>query len=235
MNSYLVTITEPWQVPAVVYETRKLAAQEPLHVLLEHAEKPNVVRGRFQPFEGHGVTEVRRPDGGLSWYHPKTFCLIRGECTSSPRSVALLQEQWGEFLKDLLSGNGYARKSLAYRESDLYISNGHPELHLMGMSAWVPGSNGVYVRVQRACWYESDPIKDIETLLRADNIDPVEFRKKFALVKRGFFAGLMQYFKAMEVNVYDFVSQESIDSAELLQKEPGGKVRGSCIGGRTDT
>lgn len=235
MKSYLVTITEPWQTPAVVYEARRRAVQEPLQVLLEHAEAPNVVRGRFQPFEKHGVTEVRRPDGGLSWYHPKTFCLIRGERTSSPRSVALLQEQWGEFLKVLLSGHCYSAKNLVYRESDLYIRNGGPELHLIGMSAWVPGTNGDYVRVQRACWYESDPIRNIETLLRADNIDPVEFRKKFALVKRGFFAGLMQDFKAQQVHVYDFISQESIDGAELLQKKPGSDVRGSCIGGRTYT
>ncbi len=235
MKSYLVTITEAWQTPAVVYEVRKRAAMEPLHVLLEHAEEPNVVRGRNQPFEGKGFTEIRRPDGGLSWYHPKTFCLIQGEPTQHPCMIAQLQEGWGELLKGLLSVRGYARDSLVYRESDLYFKNGEPERQLMGMSGWISREGGVDVRVQRACWYESDPIRDIGGLLRSDGIDPNEFKKKLALIRRGFFAGVMHDLNAKEIDVYDFVSDESTKLAGLLQKVSGGTLRGSCIMGRTDT
>ncbi len=235
MKSYLVTITEAWQTPAVVYEVRKRAAKEPLHVLLEHAEEPNVVRGRNQPFEGKGFPEIRRPDGGLSWYHPKTFCLIQGEPASHPRMIAELQEGWGELLKGLLSTSGYERDKLIYRESDLYFKNGEPERQIMGMSGWISRHGSVDVRVQRACWYEQDPTRDISALLRADGIDPVKFRRKLCLVKRGFFAGVMHDLGAKEIDVYDFVSDESRRSAESLQHLPGGTLRGSCIMGRTDT
>jgi hypothetical protein len=234
MKSYLVAITEAWQTPAVVYEVRKRAAIEPLQVLLEHAEEPNVVRGRNQPFEGKGFQEIRRPDGGLSWYHPKTFCFILGVPSKHPRRVARFQEAWGELLKEMLFVKGYERASLVYRDSDLYFKNGGPERQLMGMSGWISREGSVDVRVQRACWYEQDPLRDIGALLRADGIDPAEFRRNFVLVKRGFFAGLMQSLTAKEVDVYDFVSDESIKLAGLLQKAPGGPLRGSCIMGRTE-
>ena len=235
MTSYLITITDPMQIPAVVYEVRNRAAKGPLHVLLEHCESPNVVRGRNQPFENKGFTEIRRPDGGLSWYHPKTFCLIQGAPTKHPRMVAQLQEGWGELLKNLLSENGYRRENLVYRDSDLFVKNGVPERQLMGMSGWISKAQDVDVKVHRACWYEWDPVSDIAGLLRADKIDPFKFRERLALVRRGFFAYLMGELRAKEVDANGFISKYSRNKASLLQEESGGDIRGSCIMGRTDT
>ena len=52
-RAYVIKITEPMQVPAVVYETgrRVVESRKSLSVLLAHQEEPNVMRGKNQPLE----------------------------------------------------------------------------------------------------------------------------------------------------------------------------------------
>jgi len=222
-KAYVLRITEPMQIPAVVYEMRMRVAQsqEPLHILLDHQEEPTVVRGICQPLENLRINEIKRPDAGLSWYHPKTLCLTRG--LPSP-GLKLQQERWSDHLMDLLSQRGYDRDSLVYDGRDVYRNNGSKK-QLAGLSAWM--SQGV--KIQRACWYEEDPIPEITELLKADGIDPKEFSEAFQLIHKGFFDYLINKLQAQEIDVQDFISTESGLEALVLQKKTDGHQRGSCI------
>lgn len=231
MKAYRVVIKLPLQIPAIVYETRKRAAEKPLWVLLDHQEPPNVVRGMSQPFEKHkGVVEVKRPDGGLSWYHPGTYCLILGEKTDKTFNHNNIQREWGDKLKGLLHLHEYDPADLAYENSDIFYMNGSTR-HLMGMSGWVSKEGKQLVKVQRACWYEQNPMDDISDLLRADKIDPQAFEKKLALVNDGFCEYLSVLLKAKDVPAEDFITKESWMKARELQKRQSGSYRGSCVMG----
>ncbi len=230
MKAYVMKITEPMQIPAVVYETRERTAIEPLVVFLEHCEEPNIVRGRSQPLEKPHITEIKRPDGGLSWYHPGTYCMMRGRMKHE-ESVAASQEDWGHALRILLASFGYPREKLSYRDSDVYFTNGH-EKHLVGLSGWRPKASGNIVEVQRACWYERNPLPDIAHLLEADGIAPEHFEAKLETVHAGFFDMLLNESRAEAINVTDFISIDSTYQALELQKKKEGGLRGACVMGR---
>ncbi len=233
MRAYLLKVTDKMQIPAVVYEVLASVHEEPVYVFLEHHEPPNIMRGRNQPLDNPSVDEGKRPDGGLSWPHSGTFCLMRARLTKDPKNVGKAQALWGDDLKGLLSAQGYDGRSIVYRDSDLYIRNGS-EKHLMGLSGLVSG-NGQSVIVQRACWYERDPLPNIEHLLKADGIDPKTFKEKLQLVKPGFFAYSLDLFKPEEVDPCDFISIGSMADAVDLQKQKGGNVRGYCVLGRQNS
>lgn len=247
MKTYHIVIKQPLQIPAIVYETRKRAAEKPLWVLLDHQEQPNVVRGMSQPFERHkGITEIKRPDGGLSWYHPGTYCLILGEKTDKLYDHSTKQQEWGDKLKGLLHLHGHDPSLLKYNNSDIFYVNGSTK-HLMGMSGWIGKEKdkpaigkekseirketAKPVKIQRACWYEQNPIQDISDMLRADGISPSAFEKRLALVNKGFFAYLTDLFKAQKVPAEQFISDESWIRARELQKRQSGSYRGSCVMG----
>jgi hypothetical protein len=238
MKAYRIAIKQPLQIPAVVYETRKRAAEKPLWVLLEHQEQPNVVRGMSQPFEKHrGVVEIKRPDGGLSWYHPGTYCLILGEKTDKFYDHKAIQQEWGDKVKGLLHLHGHNPSLLKYDNSDILYVNGSAK-HLIGMSGWIGKEKDrpaiekeKPIKIQRACWYEQSPIQDISDMLRADGISPSAFEKRLALVNKGFFTYLAGLFKAQEVSADMFISDESWICARELQKRKSGSYRGSCVMG----
>ena len=222
-NTYCIEITDAVQIPAVVYETKKRALKESLYILLDHKEGPNVVRGQPQPLDKReGITVVRRPDGGLSWYHTNgSFCLTKGEPASSYKTY---QREWGEKVIDLLSWS-YDINGLAYKDADIYNGSGK---QLIGTSGWV--SHGA--RINRACWYEQDPIPAITDLLLADGIDPQNFSQALQVVKKGFFDYLAESLKAKKINMQEFLSLESILEAEKLQNIREGTIRGSCVLGK---
>ncbi len=233
MKAYHIVIKQPLQIPAIVYETRMRAAEKPLWVLLDHKEPPNVVRGMSQPFEKHkGITEIKRPDGGLSWYHPGTYCLILGEKTDKLYDHRTKQQEWGDKLKGLLHLHGHDPTLLKYENSDIFYMNGATK-HLMGMSGWIGKERSNLVKIQRACWYEQSPIRDISDMLRADKISPAAFEKRLALVDKGFCGYLKELFKTHEVPAEQFISQESWVRARELQKRESGTYRGSCVMGNT--
>jgi hypothetical protein len=231
MNAYHIVIKQPLQIPAIVYETRKRAAKHPLWVLLDHQEQPNVVRGVSQPFEKHKrIVEIKRPDGGLSWYHPRTFCLIKGEKTKNLYNHQELQQDWGDKLKGLLHLHDYDPGMLKYSSADIFYVNGSTK-HLVGMSGWIGREKQDVVKVQRACWYEQNPVKDISDMLKADGISPAAFEKRLALVKEGFYAYLKGLFEAQKTSADQFISKESWARANELQKRKSGTYRGSCVMG----
>ncbi len=229
MKAYRIIIKDPMQTPAIVYETRKRAEQKPLWVLLDHQEQPNVVRGASQPFEKHkGIVEIKRPDGGLSWYHSGTYCLMIGETTGKLFNHQEVQQEWGDKLKGLLHLHGYDPVALEYENSDIFFMNGKRK-HLIGMSGWIGSENGKLAKIQRACWYEQSPMIEISDMLRADKIDPKAFEKRLAIVEKGFYAYLSELLKAQEISAEKFISKESQDLADKLQKRTFGTYRGSCV------
>jgi hypothetical protein len=77
VESYLVDITEPIQIPAIVYELRDRGKEGLVRVFLNHIEEPNIVRGVGQRIKGDlGVCEIKRLDGGKTWYHGRTKCFM---------------------------------------------------------------------------------------------------------------------------------------------------------------
>ncbi len=230
MKAYVMRITEPMQIPAVVYEAQARAAIEPVYVFLDHQERPNVVRGRFQPMEGHaGITEVKRPDGGLSWAHPHTRCMIRAQPDDGD-SIANGQESWGNGLRAWLAKRGYRTSSIVYNNSDLYLVNGSTK-HIMGMSGKIGKQNGGMVKLQRACWYEKNPMDDIADILKADGIDPYTFKQRLQLVQPGLFETIVDRLQAEEVLAEKFISPASWQRAVKLQTCTSGSQRGYCVTG----
>ena len=230
MKAYFMRITEPMQIPAVVYETQARAVSEPVYVFLDHQEKPNVVRGRFQPMEGHeGITEIKRPDGGLSWAHPHTRCMILAQ-PKDRSCIASSQESWGNSLKDWLVRKGYRASSITYSNSDLYLVNGSTK-HIMGMSGRIGKENGRMVKLQRACWYEKNPMEDISDILKADKIDPCAFKQRLQLVQPGLFETIVDKFQPEEVLADEFISPASVQRAVKLQACTKGSYRGYCVTG----
>jgi hypothetical protein len=222
-TSYILRITDPMQIPAAVYETRERARHSPLHVLLEHREEPNVIRGVDQPMTESGVLQIKRPDGGLSWYHPGTFCLMWGAPSSN---LAVNQMAWGNRVKGLLSSVGYEPPSLEYQDADIYLNNGTPQRRqLVGLSARI----GKGFRVHRACWYEADPVPGISHMLRADGIDPRDFSNALAVVEGGLFGYLINNLDSQETDAGSFISGVSMEKARALQTETSGSKVGSCV------
>jgi len=231
IEKYLVDITDVSQIPAVVYEVRERAKEKALYVFLDHKEAPNVVRGRFQPLENskHRL-EVRRPDGGFSWYHASTYCLMYGKPIASVIDAEVAQKAWGERVKHFLASfSSQYRTNVRWKNSDLYI--GPDKKHLVGMSGW--NSSGDGVRLHRACWYERDPIPDISDLLRADGINPEKFANSLQVVEKGFYNYLLDFFKPLRKSAQEFISQANMDKAHDLQKKKGqASARGSCVMGQ---
>jgi len=224
-TTYKITITNAMQTPAIVYETLERAKSAPLRILLEHEEPPNIVRGTMQELTRPRHHEVRRPDGGFSWYHAGTFCFMYAEPVPSVASKKHSdpQEDWGERIKHHLSAfSGKYGANLKYDNSDIFVDG----KHLVGMSARTAQG----VRVQRACWYEQNPILEISDLLIADGISPQAFASKLAIVEPGFFQYFMEQLEPSNISAQEFVSPLSKSRARELQRKTGKpKSRGSCV------
>jgi hypothetical protein len=87
------------------------------------------------------------------------------------------------------------------------------------------------VKLQRACWYEKNPLDDIADMLKADGINPNDFKQRLQLVQPGLFESIADKLQAEEVRVEDFISPESWQRARKLQLCTNGSYRGSCVMG----
>lgn len=244
MRSYRVTIDEPIEIIAAVYETKQRAANEgeTIEVLLDHQEEPNVVRGYGEPLvydegeEGcHAADEgkiVKRPDGGLSWYHSSTGCYMRAEPgTADIEDIEEQRDQWMDRLTGLaaeVTGDEIEDDGM-----DVYTAEGN---QLMGASSdhrdlsdGEIGYNGD-ADLQRSCWYEAGPKDErLDSLLQDDGIDPDAFYESIAIPKSSLLALLDDQLDPEYVRAEDFVSSESMEMAERLQENTDGRVQGSCV------
>ena len=235
-EAYLLRITEPIQIPAVTFETMFRGRDKTIFVILEHQEGSCIVRGRDE-FRRGFPKEVKRPDSGKTWYHSTgSRCLtlaqpyqLHAKYSSDPKLLAgnFLQD-WGREIIDLLVKTGHTG-NFFYDKGDIYEKNGSEGKgpQIIGLSGRIVNSEGV--RLHRACWYEVDPISEIEPLLVRDKENPLEFRRRLSIANRGVFDYMVRRLNAQPIDIKEFVSDGSFQSANELQEYVGTKEPQSCV------
>ncbi len=228
IETYLVDIVEPIQIPAVVYELKQRGIEKHIRVFLNHTEKANIVRGNAQKIHGDlGVVEIKRPDGGKTWYHGKTKCMMEARPIETSKGFDVKKEinLWGEKIIELISEYHREYQNLQFINSDVYTQEG---IQIVGASGHL--SNKVFTT--RSCWYDSDPLEDVIQLLKVDKTEEEiqHFLKSFGLLSESFFPGLLKLYGAKKVLAQDFISKSNLEEALKLQNFKSGHIIGSCIG-----
>lgn len=223
MKSYLIRVKEPIEIPAITIETKERAKKGALFALLAHEEDPNIVRAEHEGlYPRNGISVVRRPDGGNTWYHSsKSRCITFAKPVDKYAKTD--QNIWGEYMVSLFGG--FSLKSLNYSRGDLYQDNGRQTIGLSGRIDRLQR-----FRLHRACWYEANPKKEIEHLLEADGVDMESFLENTDIAK-GFFDHAIYILKPKEVLAQDYISKSSMEKAIELQKAERVIPPKTCIGG----
>lgn len=225
---YIIDITEPEQIPAVVIESEKRARETgtPQEYMLNHIEEPNAVRGYSQPLDGG----IRRPDGGLTWYHNKTGCLNRAYPLPDVDKRGQQQEAWGETAASIIAAaEANDEHGYTWQDADIYTDEGQ----IAGTSA--ANRNGI--RIERACWYEDHPRDEaFDTLLEDDTVDIDAFYDVLVVPNDSIIDHLAEkheYEHIGEEEITGFISAESEARMKALQEHETGERRGSCLLGPT--
>lgn len=221
---YLIEIQEPIQIPAVVIESKKRAQETgtPQEYILDHQEEPNAIRGYSQPLDGG----IRRPDGGLTWYHNMTGCLNRAYPMDDTDRRGHQQQAWGETVKTLMASvEGTSSDAYTWHNADIYTEEGQ----ITGTSA----RNRDGIRIERACWYEDDPASEVfDSLLQEDGIKPERFYDQVVIPSNSVIdhLGTEHHYRVIDEDELDqFISDESMEEAKHLQEIETGTRRGSCL------
>jgi len=243
MQRYHVTVEEPIDIIASVYETKQRAdeSDEAIEVILDHQEDPNVVRGYGEPLVypeidtdiddpgDHDI--VRRPDGGLSWYHSKTGCYMRATSgTSTIEAIDTQRQDWMDEIKGLLQD--VTGTHIDDDGMDIYTGDGgqiagasSDHRDLTDESIGYSGN----ADLQRACWYEDDPEDDdLDRLLERDGIDPEEFYDSITVPGRSLLERLEEQ-ETSHIGSSAFITEASMEMAQRLQDRDGGHMTGSCV------
>ena len=235
----IVVIDEPLHIPGVVYELERFSKQinEPIYTLLDHQEESCIIRGVDQSFSGdfqedyrlcNSIPEIKRQDGGNSWYHGGTTCLLKTfpKKEFPQKAHTKTMEDWHKQLQQLYTS--YSGEELFYdrKSADLYVDRDF-STQLMGTSQ--------YNSIMRACWYESGvSLDEISELVKRDpqveNLN--DFRESLGFVKQGFFHYL-EYVLGFQdkMSSHEFISNSSLEKALLLQQKQGSLV-GPCVSGK---
>lgn len=223
MNSgktYERKVQTPEEIDNLVGELHKRTGEKGFtRLFLDHEEEPNIVRGRNQQLvheENENISEVRRRDGGKTWYHDDTKCFMLGIPDGSDKFREVYMEQWGQLLINELEELGY---DTFMADSDIYDSETGQQL--VGMS----GSSNDSTSVVRACWYEEEP--EIDELLEADGENPEEFSEKYRTVK-GLYKRLTGQIKP-ETAEDDFISEKVLAEEQNYGGNGDNWIEGSCI------
>lgn len=216
--SYEWKVQEPDEIDELVGELHRRSSENGFtRLFLDHLEEPNIVRGRNQDLRFNGeIPEVRRRDGGKTWYHDDTKCFMLGVPDGSDKFRETYMEQWGDLIINQLEELGYD----AFRaESDIYEAGTGRQL--VGMS----GSSTDTSTVLRACWYEEEP--GIDHLLEADGEEPGEFHERYETVE-----GLYEKLKDQvdpDTAGEDFISEEIRQQENDYGNRNSNSLEGPCI------
>lgn len=215
--SYERKVQTPEEIDNLVGELHSRTVEEGFtQLFLDHEEEQNIVRGRNQLLEHNSeVPEVKRRDGGKTWYHDDTKCFMLGVPDGADKFRETYMEQWGKLIIDELKELGY---DAFMAESDIYEAETGRQL--VGLS----GSSTDSSTVLRACWYEEEP--DIDHLLEADHQNPEEFHDSYDTIK-GLYEKLTDQLRP-EPAGNEFISQEIRDEENDYTTSPPG-LKGSCI------
>jgi hypothetical protein len=215
-------IQEPEEIAETVEETHLRAEDEAIRVMLDHEEEKNIVRGRGNPYrhqDEEDITETRRRDGGLAWYHDDTRCLMVAVPNDGAKSSQQYMQVWGDTLASYLEEMGYSAERIG---SDIYDTETGEQL--VGLSGSISDESAV----MRACWYEGEP--EIDDLLRADGIEPEDFYSSIQTVE-----GLYDHFaERFDPEEEYFISEEAREAKEEYIEREEGWIRGSCVLGSDD-
>lgn len=218
-KSYERKVQDPEEIDDLVGELDRRTQENGFtHLFLDHEEEPNIVRGRNQELlhEDSDIPEVRRRDGGKTWYHDDTRCFMLGIPDGSDKFRKVYMEQWGKLLINELEELGY---DAFMADSDIY--DAETGRQLVGMS----GSNNSSTSIVRACWYEEEP--EIDELLEADGENPEEFHEKYETVE-GLYNRLRDQTEP-ELAGENFLSEEIQDQENDYSRDRDNWIKGPCI------
>ena len=219
-KSYERKVQEPDEIDDLVGEVHERTLENGFtRLFLDHEEEQNIVRGRNQELlhqDRPEIPEVRRRDGGKTWYHDDTRCFMLGIPDGTDKFREVYMEQWGKLLIDELEELGY---DAFIADSDIY--DAETGRQLIGMS----GSNNKKSSVLRACWYEEDP--EIDELLEADNQDPEKFHERYDTVE-GLYSRLREHLDPVQVGE-DFISEEIREDENDYSSSTDNWIEGTCI------
>ena len=218
-KSYERKVQDPEEIDDLVGELDRRTQENGFtRLFLDHEEEPNIVRGRNQKLlhEDSDIHEVRRRDGGKTWYHDDTKCFMLGIPDGSDKFREVYMEQWGKLLINELEELGY---DAFMADSDIY--DAETGRQLVGMS----GSNNSSTSIVRACWYEEDP--EIDELLEADGENPEEFHEKYDTVE-GLYNRLREQTEP-ELAGENFLSEKIRDQENDYSRDRDNWIEGPCI------
>lgn len=239
MKSFEYIVEDPVEIQGLVEELHLEAEDKATSIFLDHQEEPNIVRGYGQPLihnESPEIPEIRRGDGGLSWYHLDDFtkCFMIGVPSNDSKNNREITRAWGNLLVNELEDLGY-NVELEHPDEDTDFNGFRgPDIYdaetgrqLIGLSASQTNSSSVL----RACWYEDDleevGSESFEKLLEEDGISPREFYSSVEPVE-DFYEHLTG--KLDPETVYsDFISDGAFDAVEEYNEREKGYIHGSCV------
>lgn len=233
-----VIIQHPLHIPAVIETSRQICEEvgDSFYVLLKHEEEPCIIRGRGQAFSGTfertlgyhtfaGIPEIKRQDGGNSWYHGDTTCFLRVSPYNKSKKFSheSFMEGWQETVKQLYEIFSKDQLQTLKGDPDLYRNNENNS-QIFGTSGW---NNSI----ARACWYEEN-LTDKSTLEYLISIDPQgDFKNSLGFAQDGFREFIQYGFSIFEeIPSSQYITDSSYSRALALQRKSGNLI-GSCIGG----
>lgn len=239
MKSFEYIVEDPIEIQGLVEELHLEAEDKVTSIFLDHQEEPNIVRGYGQPLlhkQKPDIPEIRRGDGGLSWYHLDNFtkCFMIGVPSEDSKNNREITRAWGNLLVNELKELGYSAELEhpdkntdfdGFRGPDIYDTESGGQL--VGLSASQTDSSSVL----RACWYEDDleevASESFEKLLEADNISPSVFYDSVEPLE-DFYNHLTS--KLNPETVYsDFVSEDAFNAVKDYNEREEGYVHGACV------
>ena len=247
-SNRIVIVEDPLHIPMIIskiqYESSRV--QEPFYTFLKHEEEPSIIRGRNQPMMGKfssesqihllgGIPEIKRQDGGGTWYHGSTMCLIKTYPKSNNRKIVDGFEQWHDEIREFYQGFLEEKLGSTPIAGGLYFQRGEADIYLISSGRQLFGtsaSNDIW----RTCWYEGDDTqrKSIIELARKDPqvVDIGAFERALGFVEDGFGEYVRNSIGFLEpISSGNFISRHSIEEAYQLQRRDGNIV-GPCISGQ---
>ena len=224
MQGIAVNQREVDQTGGIVYQAAEEANDlgEPLNFSIRHYEDPhvNLGRGLEELSDVPSELQFRRPGGGGYVEHDQTFCYGIAIPKEHPKEgLEAGRSELGHQLEELIEDNSSLNPFYDHSDGDIYdLDSG---LQILGVGAADISEEFGTATVVRACMYPEVPSSGLYQHGSADqNIQPVE---NLESVRQALEEGFM------EKEVSEFVSEENMSRAEILQDENGFRPAEPCF------
>lgn len=224
MQGIAVNQREVDQTGGIVYQAAEEANDlgKPLNFSIRHYEDPhvNLGRGLEELSDVPSELQFRRPGGGGYVEHDQTFCYGIAIPKEHPKEgLEAGRSELGHQLEELIEE--YSSLNPFYDHSDGDIYDLDSRLQILGVGAADISEEFGNATVVRACIYPEVPSSGLYQHGSADqNIQPVE---NLESVRQALEEGFM------EKEVSEFVSEENMSRAEILQDENGFRPAEPCF------